>query len=199
MNAFYLPFWVGGLLLASVPVLHWFTLRRTLAVSGRFSALVDRARHGEAEPAPDESALLEAIRAATAMTFGSESLEAMPGESSGVETATPRPHESVTTHAAFLLGLVLGGLGSALLRGVPEITTSLHGALWLQTFGGGAGGYAALFIGGMLVGGGTRMAGGCTSGHGLCGLSQRQLGSFIATCAFFGAGILVSLLLEVVS
>lgn len=55
-----------------------------------------------------------------------------------------------------------------------------------------------LLLGGVLIGWGTRMSGGCTSGHGLCGVSRAQPGSFVATCAFFGTGIVVSFLLEAV-
>jgi uncharacterized membrane protein YedE/YeeE len=51
---------------------------------------------------------------------------------------------------------------------------------------------AALVGGGVLVGFGTRMAAGCTSGHGLCGVSRFQKGSMLSTAAFFGMGIVVS-------
>jgi uncharacterized protein len=46
-----------------------------------------------------------------------------------------------------------------------------------------------LLIGGLLVGYGTRMARGCTSGHGICGLSSLSLPSLGATCIFMGVGI----------
>jgi uncharacterized membrane protein YedE/YeeE len=46
--------------------------------------------------------------------------------------------------------------------------------------------------GGVLVGFCTRMAAGCTSGHGLCGVSRFQAGSVLATACFFGAGVAVS-------
>ena len=51
-------------------------------------------------------------------------------------------------------------------------------------------------FGGLLVGFGTRMAGGCTTGHGLCGVSRFQPGSLVGTAAFFGTGIAVSYLME---
>lgn len=47
-----------------------------------------------------------------------------------------------------------------------------------------------LVISGLLVGFGTRYAGGCTSGHAITGLSTLQLPSLIATISFFAAGIL---------
>jgi uncharacterized membrane protein YedE/YeeE len=52
-----------------------------------------------------------------------------------------------------------------------------------------------LFIGGVLVGFGTRLAGGCSSGHGLSGCGRLQPVSIVATAVFFGTAALVSFLL----
>ena len=49
-------------------------------------------------------------------------------------------------------------------------------------------GYAALALAGLLVGVGTRYGAGCTSGHGVCGLSRLSLRSLAATLVFMGAG-----------
>ena len=51
-------------------------------------------------------------------------------------------------------------------------------------------GFLLLVVGGFLVGFGTRYAGGCTSGHGITGLSMLQWPSLIAVASFFIAGIL---------
>jgi uncharacterized membrane protein YedE/YeeE len=48
---------------------------------------------------------------------------------------------------------------------------------------------AILIAGGLLVGFGTRLGSGCTSGHGVCGLSRLSPRSLIATATFMGAGI----------
>ena len=50
---------------------------------------------------------------------------------------------------------------------------------------------AILFIGGLLVGFGTRYAGGCTSGHAISGLSNLQLPSLIAVIGFFIGGLIM--------
>lgn len=47
-----------------------------------------------------------------------------------------------------------------------------------------------LTIAGLMVGFGTRYGSGCTSGHGVCGLSRGSLRSFAATISFIGAGVL---------
>ena len=52
-------------------------------------------------------------------------------------------------------------------------------------------GPGSLVLAGLLVGLGTRYAGGCTSGHGVCGLSRLSPRSLVATLAFMGAGFLM--------
>ncbi len=54
------------------------------------------------------------------------------------------------------------------------------------------GGILYLIVGGILVGFGTRYAGGCTSGHAISGLSNLQLPSLIAVCGFFIGGLIMT-------
>jgi uncharacterized protein len=49
-------------------------------------------------------------------------------------------------------------------------------------------GWATLVLAGLLVGVGTRYGSGCTSGHGVCGLSRLSPRSLVATLSFMGAG-----------
>jgi uncharacterized membrane protein YedE/YeeE len=51
-------------------------------------------------------------------------------------------------------------------------------------------GWVNILVAGFLVGIGTRYAGGCTSGHGVCGLARRSLRSLVATLTFMAAGML---------
>lgn len=81
----------------------------------------------------------------------------------------------------------------------------LLGGTFIQTLGGGAGvplflpenltaaGLALLFIGGVLVGFGTRWADGCTSGHTISGLANLSWPSLIASLCFFVGGTAASL------
>lgn len=57
-------------------------------------------------------------------------------------------------------------------------------------------GYVALVAAGLLVGVGTRYASGCTSGHGVCGLSRLSPRSLAATAVFMGAGFLTVFLVR---
>ena len=80
--------------------------------------------------------------------------------------------------AAFILGLVLGPVEVALLRGAP---VPVHVAATLP----------GLVIAGLLVGFGARFGAGCTSGHGVCGVSRLSPRSLVATVTFMIAGAAV--------
>lgn len=212
------PFWGTALALSVIPVAHWLLLGRMFAVSGRFTALNDRLREqlrGEPEAPPDapmsEEELIAAMREATAAAFGDGAMAASDAGSEATAEATSEPESeasksipliqaappSLSMHVIFLVALVAGGALSAVLAGTFSIAgMSAMGETFARAFGNGPGGFVALALGGVLVGFGTRMSGGCTSGHGLCGVSRFQTGSLAATCAFFGTGIAVSLILD---
>jgi uncharacterized membrane protein YedE/YeeE len=145
----------------------------------------------------DAAALVAAMREATASQFGSgavEELAELPADMSGLPALTKVQPPSA--HLVFLVGLVLGGVLSAALAGHLGLVAGIRSVSFARlTHGSPAIGVVILFTGGMLVGFGTRMAGGCTSGHGMCGVSRFQTGSLLATAAFFGTGVAASLLL----
>ena len=55
--------------------------------------------------------------------------------------------------------------------------------------------FPSIIFGGLLVGVGTRVSGGCTSGHGICGIGRFSLRSIIATITFISTGIITVLLI----
>jgi len=57
-------------------------------------------------------------------------------------------------------------------------------------------GEGALVLAGLLVGAGTRYGSGCTSGHGICGLSRLSPRSLVATLAFMGTGFVTVFVLR---
>ena len=75
---------------------------------------------------------------------------------------------------AFVLGLV----------GAPWIYLQFAAAPSVQVDAG----TSSLVVAGLLVGLGTRYGSGCTSGHGVCGLSRLSLRSLVATLLFMGTG-----------
>ena len=94
----------------------------------------------------------------------------------------------------FLAGLMLGGFLSAVLGGGWSPTWAL--GMFDRVVGlGHAGTLAWMFGGGLLVGFGTRMANGCTSGHGIFGLSHFELPSLVATVGFMASGFVTTQLI----
>lgn len=96
--------------------------------------------------------------------------------------------------ALFVLGTFLGAGVSALAGG--SFRTGMVPAVWKQAFGGAVWkrGVGA-FVGGALVMFGARLAGGCTSGHGISGSLQLALSSWVFFGALFASGILTARLL----
>jgi uncharacterized membrane protein YedE/YeeE len=94
----------------------------------------------------------------------------------------------------FIVGLLLGGVISAVLGGGWEPTWDL-GRLDDQLAMGPVGKSIWMFVGGLFIGFGTRLAGGCTSGHGIFGMSNFEWPSLVATISFMLGGILVTQLL----
>ncbi|MSP57138.1 MAG: YeeE/YedE family protein [Myxococcales bacterium] len=74
----------------------------------------------------------------------------------------------------FLLGLVLSGLAGLAVS--PEAVGDSHASTPL------------LVLSGLLVGFGTRLGDGCTSGHGVCGTARGSARSWLATCVFMLTG-----------
>ena len=96
-----------------------------------------------------------------------------------------------TWRLPLLAGLVLGGFLSAALGGGWEPTWTM--GVFDQAVGfGPAGKLVWMFAGGLCIGFGTRLAGGCTSGHGIFGLANLELPSLITTLSFMGAGIVTT-------
>ena len=94
----------------------------------------------------------------------------------------------------FLAGLVAGGFLSALTGGGWRPTWEM-GMFDAAIGAGPAGKVAWMFAGGLLIGFGTRLAGGCTSGHGIFGMSNFELPSVIATLSFMAGGVAATNLL----
>lgn len=94
---------------------------------------------------------------------------------SGVLGGLLRPARGdITWRVAFVLGLVGAPAVYVLVAVLPRPQIDA--------------GYGALILAGLLVGLGTRYGSGCTSGHGVCGLSRLSPRSLAATIAFMGAG-----------
>lgn len=94
---------------------------------------------------------------------------------SGIVGGLLRPMKGdVPWRVAFVVGLVSAPVVYGLYTSVPRPQIDA--------------GWTALVLAGLLVGVGTRYGSGCTSGHGVCGLSRRSPRSLVATASFMTAG-----------
>ena len=102
---------------------------------------------------------------------------------SGVVGGLLRPARGdIAWRAAFVIGLVAAPVVYALFAAGPALQIDAS--------------YAMLVIAGLLVGIGTRYGAGCTSGHGVCGISRLSPRSLVATAVFMAAGFATVLVLR---
>ena len=94
----------------------------------------------------------------------------------------PKPGD-VRWRAAFVLGLLSAGLVS-LLSGIDTFPYTLERAPWM------------VGLAGLLVGFGTRLGNGCTSGHGVCGLARFSQRSLVAVVTFMATGMITAVLVD---
>ena len=95
---------------------------------------------------------------------------------SGIVSSVLKPKRVEMWQVLFIAGLVLSPLLYSVFRPLPdiEVTTSLP----------------LLIAAGLLVGFGTRLGSGCTSGHGICGNARLSPRSMVATATFMAFGII---------
>lgn len=91
---------------------------------------------------------------------------------------TPKPGD-IGWRLAFLAGLVVAGIGAAHLA-PASVAVEIDRAPWM------------LVVAGLLVGVGTRLGNGCTSGHGVCGLSRMSPRSLASVVTFMAVGAAVA-------
>jgi len=90
---------------------------------------------------------------------------------SGIISSTLENNENKFSNALFLIGLVLGP--------IAFIFFSKNNVIFIMTSS-----LPSIIIGGLLVGIGTKIGKGCTSGHGICGISRLSMRSILATIIF---------------
>lgn len=197
MQSDYWPWWVGGPLLALVAVAFPVLTGSTLGVSGALGRWVKPrpVRAGLTTGKGAGAGCLAPVGETVVLSAGG----GMAPWTRGVLGPKSRRGLGRGANLAFLVSIGLGG-GLASIFSGPD-WGSVSGSSELQRMfgsGGAAGTLLMLFGGGVLVGFGSRVSGGCTSGHGLSGCGRRRAASWVATVVFFGVAILVSFLMEAV-
>lgn len=206
----YWTWWIGALALGGVSIGYFILIGKFLGVSGSWAKVVgwkeDRefARSVNEFQQADEGEIEDALLAATMAEFGAGAMDEQSdqdtqsgNDNKNADAKTSSPgYTPWTVHLVFLLAMFVGGLIAAMTSGQFEIEFQLSDThsrifgsdptqIWL-----------ALLFGGMMVGFGTQMAGGCTSGHGLSGCSRLIPASLLSTVVFMLSAIFLSLLME---
>ena len=102
---------------------------------------------------------------------------------SGIVNNTLTNTKNWLSNFLFLIGLILGPTAYVLIlnKDIPFIITSS---------------FPLIIIGGILVGLGTKIGNGCTSGHGICGISRFSIRSVVATITFIILAMITVVLLK---
>lgn len=217
------PGWVGGAVISAVVITLLLTRNRQLGVSFCYAFSVDRVNdwfeYRKKKPTPTASfpmptEPLPQPAGGPAMSVALDATEPLPENPADfpnpsdfpMPDAFPMPsntnamQDESSWPTVFLGGILLGGVISGILsRTFSATTLQLNfdylgfDALWRLSPLAKAG---VLFGGGILVGFGTRMAGGCTSGHAIMGAPGLQKASIVAMCVFMGIGVAVTFLLN---
>ena len=186
MSGEFWPWWWGAVALGGTATLYPFLSGRLLGVSSLYASLVAK----RAARSPSVSALEQALIAETEAEFGPS-----------VESQGPRTFQESLAHwrvgaenfrPLFLVGMVLGPSLASLWSGDFRVSLTLGAGFDLRYGTFGALPIAVLVLSGILIGFGTRLSGGCTSGHGISGLARAQPGSLLTAAVFWATAVAVA-------
>ena len=203
----YIPWYYTAIGLSIITLGFSYALGKALGVSGSWARLVTRnndreVRLAEASFVGNSQLFEDALMAATIREFGEKEVNSFLNSRQKKQSKNEvnKSNEFFkklpsrvpwSAHFTFLIFLVLGGIVGSMARGTFSLQFDL-GEFHTQMFGGSVLSIIVLLVGGLMVGFGTQLGGGCTSGHGLSGVSRLTPASLIATGCFFGAAIMFS-------
>lgn len=206
----YWPWWLGGAALAFTAIGFPLLVNAPLGVSGALGRLLRwRSDRPGAAPTQDPAGTTcgggptPVSSSPTSTNLNPSTLAPVPGgDCCGGSLPPAAPGAPAitgpdrTANLAFLLAMLVGGAIAGWVGGQTWTTARLSPEFHRLLGSGSLQTLTVLFGGGVLVGLGTRLSGGCTSGHGLSGCGRLQPASLVATAVFFGVAIAVSFLLE---
>jgi len=203
MSHIYLNWWWGGIALGLLTVMFRLLTGNTLGVSGSWRKVAFWRQENANDKAvkafeQNQAGAANALMAATMAEFGDDAMDVL-GHAAKPHPSAQAGKRAVpwTAHLLFLLGLGLGGLLWAGYTGNLHITTQLS-QIHSKISGNFRDMSFMLLVGGFLVGMGTQMAGGCSSGHGLSGCANFSWSSMLATAIFFSTAVIVANTISVV-
>ncbi len=205
----YWPWWLGALGLVAVSLAYLLLVGRLLGVSSSWAKVVAWRENRMLQKANEDFAqnqveMNDAFMAETLAQFGEDALKEYQPQSTATNAKSSVNVQEFgsstpwTAHLTFLVCVFIGAIVTAYFSGQFELRYELS-PIHTRIFGEPWEVWLALLFGGMMVGFGTQMAGGCTSGHGLSGCARLIPASIVATIVFFISGIFLSMLMEVMS
>lgn len=203
----YWSWWIGALALGLFSVIFSLLTGKPLGVSGSWLSIArrkdDAILKASAEVLDgDQEQVKDDLMAMTMAEFGEGALDDMPQRREGEANAEvtdelklKQDYTPWTVHVLFLVTMFLGSYIASITTGDFSLSTELS-ALHTKIFENTGEAWLALLFGGMMVGFGTQMAGGCTSGHGLSGCAQLIPASLLSTVIFFGSATALTILMN---
>lgn len=189
------PWWLGGIALGGFIVLYTWVFSRLLGMS----ATVEYAVAELKQPLiPEDRPVLSMEQAVLAMAREQGIDPATLGIEIPAEPASAEPAKKpLEFHPRMMVaGVFLGALLGWLIEGAPSLQYGMGTAFDALFPFGPAAQAGILFVGGLFIGFGARMAGGCPSGHALGGLSVLSPASLTAIAGYFLSGISLTFLLK---
>lgn len=205
----YWSWWVGALALGFFAVIFSLLTGKPLGVSGSWLSIARRKDDAILKASAkvleegDQDQIKDDLMAMTMAEFGESALteenpQRREGEANSIEkknTTVKQEYSHWTVHALFLATMFLGSYIASITTSGFSLSTELS-ALHASIFENQGEAWIALLFGGMMVGFGTQMAGGCTSGHGLSGCAQLIPASLLSTVVFFSSATALTFLMN---
>lgn len=207
----YWSWWIGALALGLFAVIFSLLTGKPLGVSGSWLSIARRKDDAILKASAEvlegnQDDIKDDLMAMTMAEFGEDIVTETPKRRKGEPDADPENETKLqqdytpwTVHALFLVTMFLGSY-IATITVTGEFSISLHlSDMHAKIFENTGEAWLALLFGGMMVGFGTQMAGGCTSGHGLSGCAQLIPASLFSTLIFFGSATALTFLMNIMS
>ena len=209
----YWSWWEGALALGIFSIFFSLLTGKSLGVSGSWLSIARRKDDAILKTSAkvlegDQEQVKDDLLAMTMAEFGDDALSDSPqrraGEADGPVVVEPQPKLKQdftpwTVHVVFLATMFLGSyIASMTTTGEFSISIELS-AIHAKIFENQGEAWLALLFGGMMVGFGTQMAGGCTSGHGISGCAQLIPASLLSTVVFFGSATALTFLMNMMT
>lgn len=203
----YWSWWIGALALGLFAVVFSLLTGKPLGVSGSWLSIARRRddkilKQSAATLAGNQDDVHDELMALTMAEFGDDVFnddnpQRRAGEANADKNAPVLKQEFTpwTVHLVFLATMFLGSYLATISLGDFTISVELS-SLHAKIFENRGEAWLALLFGGMMVGFGTQMAGGCTSGHGLSGTAQLIPASMFSTFVFFGSATALTFLMN---